>query len=133
MKHINLALKSLSPIFVISLLLLFSPTSFSGRGCCSHHGGMAECNNQTGHQMCKDGTDSPSCSCKGTKFSITKTKSTKTPTDNMATNPATTTTTTTTTKTTKGCCSRHKGVSKCNTSTHYLMCKDGTQSTNCKC
>lgn len=35
----------------------------SASGCCSHHGGIAQCNKSTGHQMCKDGTASPSCTC----------------------------------------------------------------------
>ncbi|MFJ1269459.1 hypothetical protein ACD661_12905 [Legionella lytica] len=35
----------------------------SAKGCCSNHGGVAQCNKATGHQMCKDGTQSPSCTC----------------------------------------------------------------------
>jgi hypothetical protein len=32
-------------------------------GCCSHHGGVAGCDTATGHQQCRDGSDSPSCGC----------------------------------------------------------------------
>lgn len=32
------------------------------RGCCSHHGGVAGCN-ENGRQICRDGTLSPSCTC----------------------------------------------------------------------
>lgn len=32
-------------------------------GCCSHHGGVCGCNSGTGHQLCCDGVDSPSCGC----------------------------------------------------------------------
>ena len=33
------------------------------QGCCSHHGGVCGCNSSTGHQLCCDGADSPSCGC----------------------------------------------------------------------
>ena len=32
-------------------------------GCCSNHGGVSYCGN-TGHFVCMDGTQSPSCRCK---------------------------------------------------------------------
>jgi hypothetical protein len=32
-------------------------------GCCSHHGGVAGCDYDTGHQRCADGSDSPTCGC----------------------------------------------------------------------
>lgn len=35
---------------------------FAGRGCCSHHGGVAGCHS-SGKQICNDGTLSPSCTC----------------------------------------------------------------------
>jgi hypothetical protein len=35
----------------------------SARGCCSRHGGIAQCDRIRGYQMCKDGTQSPSCTC----------------------------------------------------------------------
>lgn len=38
-------------------------TSGSTKGCCSNHGGIAQCDKSTGHQLCKDGTQSPSCTC----------------------------------------------------------------------
>ncbi|MGC1181412.1 hypothetical protein [Legionella sp.] len=38
-------------------------TGTSAQGCCSRHGGIAQCNKSSGHQMCKDGTPSPTCTC----------------------------------------------------------------------
>lgn len=38
-------------------------TGTSHRGCCSKHGGVAGCDSKTGHELCKDGTPSPSCPC----------------------------------------------------------------------
>jgi hypothetical protein len=32
-------------------------------GCCSHHGGVAGCDSNTGHARCSDGRDSPTCGC----------------------------------------------------------------------
>src|SRR4051812_29864388 len=32
-------------------------------GCCSHHGGVCGCDSATGHELCCDGRDSPSCGC----------------------------------------------------------------------
>lgn len=40
-----------------------SPNGTSARGCCSNHGGIAQCNKVSGYQMCKDGSQSPSCTC----------------------------------------------------------------------
>jgi hypothetical protein len=41
-----------------------NPThSTSTKGCCSRHGGVAHCNTGTGYLMCKDGTQSASCTC----------------------------------------------------------------------
>jgi hypothetical protein len=33
-------------------------------GCCSHHHGVADCDEAAGYWRCRDGTDSPSCRCK---------------------------------------------------------------------
>ncbi|KTD02584.1 hypothetical protein OQJ19_13330 [Fluoribacter gormanii] len=38
-------------------------TTTSSKGCCSKHGGVAQCDASTGHLKCKDGTQSPSCAC----------------------------------------------------------------------
>ncbi len=38
-------------------------TTNSTKGCCSRHGGIAQCDKASGHQMCKDGTKSPTCTC----------------------------------------------------------------------
>lgn len=75
---------------VIALFLFVSPIAGAYAACCAGHGGVASCNKSTGHQMCKDGTASPTCTC-----AIPKT------TKKKATTPATTTTTTTAPVTTK--------------------------------
>jgi hypothetical protein len=85
---------------VIALFLFASPLAGAYAACCAGHGGVASCNKSTGHQMCKDGTASPTCTCaipKTTKKTTTK-KVTTTPA--TATTPATTKTTKKTTKTT---------------------------------
>lgn len=33
------------------------------RGCCSHHGGVAYCDEERGRYVCNDGTYSPTCRC----------------------------------------------------------------------
>lgn len=35
----------------------------STKGCCAKHGGVDKCDSKTGHQICKDGTQSASCTC----------------------------------------------------------------------
>lgn len=40
-----------------------STSTGTTKGCCSRHGGVAQCNKATGFQMCKDGTQSRSCAC----------------------------------------------------------------------
>ncbi|AWN74790.1 Neurogenic locus notch [Legionella anisa] len=91
---------------LIVFLFLLSPLAGAYAVCCSNHGGVASCNQTTGYQKCKDGTDSPTCTCK---------KSTSTTTS------------------TKGCCAKHGGVAQCDKATGHLKCKDGTQSPNCTC
>jgi hypothetical protein len=41
-----------------------SSTNSNIMGCCSGHGGVAQCNKSTGYQMCKDGKASTTCKCK---------------------------------------------------------------------
>lgn len=38
-----------------------TPTPVDHQGCCSHHGG--ECGCRAGHDLCCDGTLSPTCGC----------------------------------------------------------------------
>ncbi|MCW8386084.1 hypothetical protein OQJ18_02025 [Fluoribacter dumoffii] len=38
-------------------------THDTNKGCCSKHGGVGQCNASTGFLTCKDGTQSPSCTC----------------------------------------------------------------------
>ena len=112
--------------------------AYAAAGCCSHHGGVNGCNNSTNHQLCKDGTSSPTCLCDGGKMKSTTVKS-KNVVMPITTNGNSTVTTNTTTETTtvntkvKGCCSRHGGVAKCDKVRGYQMCKDGTTSSACKC
>jgi hypothetical protein len=40
-----------------------SSSTTSAKGCCSRHGGVAQCNKVKGHLTCKDGTLSASCTC----------------------------------------------------------------------
>lgn len=52
-------------VFILIFLVFncFSLNAEARRGCCSWHGGVAGCDVNTGHQLCRDGTDSPSCLC----------------------------------------------------------------------
>ena len=142
---------------VMALFLFASPLAGAYAACCAGHGGVASCNKSTGHQMCKDGTASPTCTCaipKPTKkaattvpATTTTTPATKpkattktTPTTTTKSTPTTTTKPSTTTKSTpasatsaKGCCSRHGGVAQCDKASGHQMCKDGTPSPSCTC
>ena len=45
------------------VLIIIVPTNvYAGRGCCSRHGGVSGCSD-SGRQVCRDGTLSPSCTC----------------------------------------------------------------------
>jgi hypothetical protein len=51
-------------IATVAIVLLFIPlTSLGRKGCCSWHGGVLGCDNNTGRLICRDGTYSPSCTC----------------------------------------------------------------------
>jgi hypothetical protein len=59
----------LIPIFILTTAFKLSAVHFdyneaSRRGCCSHHLGVCGCDKRTGHQLCCDGTLSPSCTCR---------------------------------------------------------------------
>lgn len=140
-------LVSMGRIILCLITLLAFNTAYAAAGCCSHHGGVQGCNTQTNHDLCKDGTTSPTCLCSGGTTSNTqtntqtKTKKVVQPVANTA--PATTSTTTSTTsnaaavttstkKATKGCCARHGGVAGCDAS-GFSKCKDGSVSATCKC
>lgn len=50
-------------LLILYVIFLVVPVKvYAGRGCCSHHGGVAGCN-ANGRQICNDGTLSPSCTC----------------------------------------------------------------------
>lgn len=127
-------------LMILVLVSLPLMQSYARMGCCARHGGVAGCNNSTGYQKCNDGTTSPSCKCDGTTAAKPKTvapRVTKTPAEPAKTvvkptTPAKAVKAAPATKIT-GCCSRHGGVSKCNKSKGYQMCKDGTLSPVCKC
>lgn len=122
----------------VALALLASPV-WAQSGCCSHHGGVAGCNTATGYELCKDHTTSPTCKCKNstmstsTTTSSTITKPKKHTTTSTTATTTTSATTTTTAKPPKGCCAKHGGVAKCDKTTGYQICKDGTHSPTCKC
>jgi hypothetical protein len=133
---------------IVALFILFLPLSeaFAKAGCCSRHGGVAGCNSSTNYLRCKDGTTSPSCLCDGSAAKaakpakVIKARPAKAAPVAAETTAATEATTTRKTKaqkkepvSTAGCCSRHGGVASCNKKAGYQMCKDGTQSTTCKC
>ena len=161
MKNTNLTsrFRSVNQL-VIALFLFASPLAGAYAACCAGHGGVASCNKSTGHQMCKDGTASPTCTCAVSKTTkkatiqttnpVTTTTTTKQKTTTKTKNTTNTTkpkrswwggkSTTTTTKGTstsgtsaKGCCSRHGGVARCDKSSGKLVCKDGTKSPSCTC
>lgn len=51
-------------ISLLTFLVLFASfTTEARRGCCSHHGGVDHCDRDRGVQVCRDGSDSPSCGC----------------------------------------------------------------------
>lgn len=89
-------MKNILKGFVFALTLLALPLTGAYAACCAGHGGVASCNKTTGVKMCKDGTASPTCTCKisKTKSKVNKETVTKTP-------KKTTKTTTTKSKVTK--------------------------------
>jgi hypothetical protein len=48
---------------LIALMLVTAGMAEARRGCCSHHGGVAACDDSRGRLVCRDGTYSPSCTC----------------------------------------------------------------------
>lgn len=89
-KNLTSIFRSLNQVIMV-LFLFASPLAGVYAACCAGHGGVASCNKSTGHQMCKDGTASPTCTC-----AVPKTKKAST----SATAPATSTIPKTMTKTT---------------------------------
>lgn len=53
-------IKGILSLVLISCLL--SAPAFAQRGCCSHHGGVSSCGSD-GYEQCRDGSESPSCTC----------------------------------------------------------------------
>lgn len=45
-----------------ALMISTSAPALARRGCCSHHGGVAQCGSD-GYEWCNDGSRSPSCTC----------------------------------------------------------------------
>jgi hypothetical protein len=128
-----ISFKLLSAIIAGFLLFLPLTNTYAKAGCCSSHGGVAGCDKSSNMDLCKDGTNSPSCTCDGSTTKPAKVAK-ATPAAAAAAPATTETTTTKTTKTsTKGCCSGHGGVKKCDTASGFQMCKDGTKSSTCAC
>lgn len=130
---------SLVTFFTVMFVLLSSTSVYAKTGCCSKHGGVAGCDKTTGYQLCKDGTNSPSCTCSGQTVKQAKTTSAR-KVSTTETKPASKSTVMTTMlekvatgKAKAGCCSGHGGVAKCDTKKGYQICKDGTHSTTCTC
>ena len=48
--------------FLFVIIVVLPIRASAGRGCCSHHGGVAGCSS-SGKQICADGSLSPSCTC----------------------------------------------------------------------
>ncbi|MDR3442881.1 MAG: hypothetical protein P4L65_07670 [Legionella sp.] len=90
MKNTNLTFRfrSLNQL-VIALFLFASPLAGAYAACCAGHGGVASCNKSTGHQMCKDGTASPTCTCAIPKTTKKKAKTPETTAAPATTAPAT--------------------------------------------
>lgn len=90
MKNTNLTFRfrSLNQL-VIALFLFASPLAGAYAACCAGHGGVASCNKSTGHQMCKDGTASPTCTCAIPKATKKKAKTPETTAAPATTAPAT--------------------------------------------
>jgi hypothetical protein len=44
-------------------LVVSSNVQLAKSGCCSHHGGVCNCDRNVGRQVCCDGSYSPSCGC----------------------------------------------------------------------
>ncbi len=138
----RISFKKMISHLMLAMVMLLLPlsTAYAKAGCCSKHGGVASCDSASGFLRCKDGTLSKSCKCDGT--TATTTTKEKAPAhkkkEKKAKEAANTAVTAapaaaSTAKSTKGCCAKHGGVGSCNKKTGYYMCKDGTQSTTCKC
>lgn len=147
----SLKISLISKIACVFLMVFPFTASYATAGCCSHHHGVKGCNTATNHELCNDGTTSPTCLCGGgttantaqpkhKKQTGTSTSTSSTSnTMNENTTPTTTNEQPSTTAApvskskTKGCCARHGGVAQCNTATGFMKCKDGTDSATCKC
>lgn len=134
--------------FARFILILFtlsvSTITYAASGCCSKHGGVKGCDAATNHLMCADGSNSPSCMCDNTTLkvapktttkstTVTKTQETVAPKTESTTVTKTTKSTDTSKTSLVGCCSGHGGVNKCDHTTGFQLCKDGTHSTTCAC
>lgn len=134
---------------IVCLTMMLLTQAYAAAGCCSHHGGVKGCDTATNHQLCQDGSASPTCLCTGGTTSKVPAKSNKvvTPKTSRSAPVTTTTPTPVPTKTTKpakitkpvtttsqkGCCAKHGGVGRCDKKSGYKKCKDGTISSTCKC
>lgn len=140
MKSMNLTsrFRSLNQL-VIALFLFASPLAGAYAACCAGHGGVASCNKSTGHQMCKDGTASPTCTCANPKTTkkatpqTTKPVTTPTPTakSKTTTKSTSTTTNTTTTKPKSSWWGGKTNTTKGTTTTKSTTTNNGTSAKGC--
>lgn len=133
MKCFLLSSRSWIGSIVLGSALAFTPftSSFalSSSGCCSDHGGVIGCDASTNHIRCKDGSTSPTCLCEKSKSKKAKQKvETKKTAKKSVVAPAVISK-----EATKGCCSNHGGVDRCDKRTGFQVCKDGSHSSTCKC
>lgn len=141
MNYSHLSLKHVIQAFLV-LMMCSLPLSvtYATAGCCANHGGVASCNTKTGHQMCKDNTDSPTCMCDGKTAPAVKQSTPPAPAKAVTPAPAKTVApasepakATPKPASTAGCCSGHGGVKQCDKKTGFQICNDNTHSTTCRC
>lgn len=67
MNRILSSSKALVLFSIIGLFILPVDSSYAAAGCCSKHGGVDRCDTSTNHFICKDGNQSATCLCDGSK------------------------------------------------------------------
>ena len=69
MDHPILSSRLLTILGSSFFLFLFASSAHAQSGCCSRHGGIDQCDSDTGYYLCQDGSQSPSCTCEATEES----------------------------------------------------------------
>lgn len=65
-------------LVILVLLFIYVTPVYAGRGCCSHHGGESGGCTEDCHEICNDGTRSPTCTCSQTYCEMEKSNNNKT-------------------------------------------------------